>query len=474
VLCFKDSSRKDSHLLIKSLFLCMQEAFLHFIAQFSGLPQPARLLLAVSGGLDSVLLCHLCHRAGIAFGIAHMNFSLRGEESEADARFVESLALNYKVPFFLKKIDTLAQKAEQKGLSTQMLARQARYQWFQELATQESYEYIATAHHQNDVLETLLLNLVRGTGIAGLHGILPQQGRLIRPLLFADREEILAYAQTEKLVWREDSSNQSHKYARNLLRHQVVPVLKQLNPRLEKTTQESVEKLAAAESLLRHSLSDIFARCIVENKGHYWISQEALQAYPAADWILFEYLKDFGFGYSTLKQLFATPPPQVGKYLLSGSHRLSVDRAHWVLSPLSKEENTQALFYLDTSANTFQNESLSLKWCIQSVSTLPSRQVPVHCALLDWELLRHKRLWLRKWQAGDRFRPLGMRGSKKVSDYLGDRKVPRPLKEQVWVLGADEQIVWVVGWQIDERFRLQAQSQEVLYIELLSNSSIKI
>src|ERR1017187_10418267 len=215
-----------------------------------------KILVAVSGGIDSVVLCELFHQATIKFGIAHCNFKLRDKESDGDEIFVKALAKKYDVPFYSKSFDT-ALYSKENGISIQMAARDLRYSWFEEIRIKEKYQYIAVAHHQNDVVETVLMNLIKGTGIAGLHGILPKKDKIIRPLLFATREEIEAFAKENKLKFREDSSNQSDKYLRNKIRHQIIPVMKEINPSLESTFADNINRFKLAEALLNKRIDQI-------------------------------------------------------------------------------------------------------------------------------------------------------------------------------------------------------------------------
>ena len=249
----------------------MQKLFSTFINKNKLILSSNKILLTVSGGVDSVVMCNLFHNAGIKFGIAHCNFQLRGKESDGDEKFVENLADKYGVPFYCKQFDTKKYSKEH-HISTQMAARTLRYNWFQEIRKKEGYTYIATAHHQDDSIETFFINLIRGTGIAGLHGILPKQGKIIRPLLFANKEDILKFSAKQDLSYREDSSNASDKYMRNKIRHSIVPVLRELNPKIETTISSTIKRLQDVETIYKSEIEKQRLNIVSEKDGSIFIS----------------------------------------------------------------------------------------------------------------------------------------------------------------------------------------------------------
>jgi tRNA(Ile)-lysidine synthase len=440
--------------------------FLAFIHQHRLLESNGTTLLAVSGGVDSVVMANLFYRAQLKFAIAHCNFGLRGDASNKDEQFVGQLAQHYQVACYTKNFDTLTY-AQQHGLSIQMAARQLRYQWFEELCNQHQLPQIATAHHHNDVLETLLLNLTKGTGIAGLHGILPRKGKLIRPLLFADKSSLLAYAQSENLAWQEDASNAEDTYARNLIRNQVIPILTSINPNLSNTSQLTVERLAQVDLLFQEQLAEIKEEIFFTEGQTYKINPMPIQHKPWATAIIWELLKPFGFNFPQIKQLLSSPL-QSGKKIVSTKYQLYVDRQQWMIIPhLPSYPSNYSI--LNQTCETLQTPHYTLQ-----ISIIPREkyQIPSknQVAALDLTSLEFP-LTIRKWQPGDFFYPLGMQKRKKISDFLVDAKVPRPYKEQVEVLVSGNKIAWVIGYRIDERFKIKASTQEVYEIGLLHNSS---
>jgi tRNA(Ile)-lysidine synthase len=431
----------------------MLTAFLTYINTLGVRLTERRILVAVSGGLDSVVLAHLFHKAGISFGIAHVNFGLRGTESDEDASFVRMLAMErYAVPYYETRFDTLA-FAQQRGISVQMAARELRYEWFEQCRSLHGYDWIATAHHADDAIETFLLNFVHGTGLAGLRGILPISGVLVRPLLFADRRQIAHYASEEQLRWREDSSNASQYYQRNYLRQEVVPRLRALNPSLSKTFLSTVERLRSAWSLQNAQLENWASQVCVQRGDTFYIALDAFNVLDEPIYHLHYVLDRFGFSYAQARQVFGSLDRQVGAQFMSRSHLLTRDRTYWIVSPLQKEEvvNTYTI-ELGVSSVVLPNFQLhvGLHDASESVPLRRSSDVAqLNAALVEFPLT------LRPWRAGDWFCPLGMKGKRKlVSDLLIDLKVSLPRKKDVYVLvDAAGKILWVVGYRLDDRFR---------------------
>jgi len=415
-----------------------------------------KLLLAVSGGIDSVVLAHLMDRAHFSFAIAHANFGLRGSASEDDQALVHNLAHHYKVPFHTKKFDTITYKKVHK-LSIQMAARTLRYEWMREVCTKKGYVAIATAHHHNDVIETLLFNLIKGTGIAGLRGILPRQDSLIRPLLYATKEDILDYSIAHQLKWREDSSNNSLQYARNQLRHQIIPQLKALNPNLENTFKNTISKLQGVASFF-HDHQEKLKPLIWHKEAPYIrLELQPLIGKPWAPIVLFSWLEPFGFSFPAIQRWW-THPPQVGRQLTTTTHWLLAERKSWVLG--KKEAiHLETPLYLSADMNYlfFQGGKLTTQLFSYVNYTLTSSST---IAALDKNRLTFP-LTLRKWQPGDVFCPLGMKHHKKVSDFLIDTKIPHHLKKHIYVLTTNKQIVWVIGHRIDDRFKCTPATQTI-------------
>ena len=443
----------------------MHEFFLDFVRENALFAEDEKVLLTISGGLDSVVMAHIFSRSPYAFGIAHANFELRGEESEEDARFVKALAAHLQVPFYTTRLGAAAH-AEEEKVSIQMAARDLRYQWFEELRMQQGYHYIATAHHLNDLTETMLLNLSRGTGLAGLHGIASKRGSLVRPMLFASREQMEAYAQEQQLSWREDSSNSSLKYRRNKIRKQVVPILKELNPRVEWAFLEAARQVRAAENLLKEMVNRVRQEVMQEHEGHYYLQLPFLLQQHEPQYLLAALLEPFGVGWqdagAILQTLQKSAGTASGRWFSSPTHRITIDRQQLVISDASpatpegvylsyREEQTAfGPYMLQTRIHSARDYQISADASV---------------AALDVSKLEFP-LKIRTPLPGDWFMPLGMKGKKKLSDFMIDRKIPVNLKVELPLLLSGDAIAWVAGYRLDERFKLSPQTKEVFEIRL--------
>lgn len=439
----------------------MLELFLTFINQQKLGLESGRTLLTVSGGIDSVVLTHLFHKAGFSAGIAHCNFGLRGEESDEDEVFVRQLAQEYGFPFFVKHFDT-SRYANEKGISTQMAARELRYQWFEEIRAANHFDRIATAHHLNDSLETVLLNLVRGTGLAGVAGIDVKNESIIRPLLFATRSEIVRYVEANNLFWREDSSNESDYYKRNLIRHKVIPVLQQLNPSLEKTFKTTTQRLAASEVLLNTFLEDWKNSATKVSADQLEITYDVLEGISEPVYRLWFLLKDFGFTYTQAEEIYKTKDGLAGKAFFSASHRLLRDRRKFLVSANGADTDQESVI-LENPETLFTTDRFELK--LEVISRTPEFEVKSasETGYFDLATLIFP-LTVRGWQIGDTFCPFGMKGKKKkVSDLLIDKKLSIAQKREVKVLvNANGEILWVVGIRTDERFKVGAGTKMIM------------
>jgi tRNA(Ile)-lysidine synthase len=444
----------------------MHNFFLAYIKEKALFSLNHNILLAVSGGLDSVVMAQLFSLSPYSFGIAHVNYGLRGEESEEDARFVEQLAQQLEVPFYTTRL-TAAESAQEAGVSIQMAARDLRYQWFDEVSQRHNYNWVATAHHMSDQAETLLLNLSRGTGIAGLHGISTKRGNIVRPLLFATRRELAAYAQQNNISWREDSSNSSLKYRRNKIRQQVMPVLKELNPRVEWAMQETAQRMRAAEGLLQQVVATLRPQLLEEREGHFYLDLPRLLLQAEPQYLLGELLVPYGGSWQEAGNILQTwQKPQgttSGKWFSTPTHRLVLDRQQLIISPLnSPEPAATTLMPADSQVlaggNVLQTRRIAAKGYVID----PDPAV----AALDFNKL-HFPLQLRPPQTGDWFRPLGMKGKKKLSDFMIDHKIPVNLKEEVQIVVSGGDIAWVAGYRPDERFKITPQTEEIFEIRLV-------
>jgi len=438
----------------------MIELFQNYINEKELFTKESYVIAAVSGGLDSVCLCHLLHASGYKFAIAHCNFGLRGAESEQDQAFVNQLALTYQVPFFTKLFDTKIY-AEQEKISIQMAARKLRYEWFEDLIKQQHADYILTAHHKSDIAETLLLNLTRGTGIAGLHGIKPKHGLLIRPLLFATRNELLAYVNTNRLKWQEDSSNNSTKYKRNFLRHKVIPLLKELNPNFENTLEETIEKINLTEAVFNDQIEEYRNQYVQKEFDHWILTLANWTEKEQGKIILYELLKPFNFSYDQCSSILSVLHGSSGKVFDSFSHTLVKDRNSLVIT-VKKEVTPTLIIEHNTEKVQWGNEKITIQKLNSANYQINSHK---NIAALDLDKISFP-LELRSWHHGDYFIPLGMKHRKKISDFLIDSKIPVNLKEQVKVLVSQGEIVWVVGQRLDNRYKISPDTQNILEIQV--------
>ncbi|GAB5563014.1 MAG: tRNA lysidine(34) synthetase TilS [Winogradskyella sp.] len=423
----------------------------------------SNLLIAISGGIDSVVLAHLCKSLNYKFALAHCNFNLRGEESNEDEYFVIELAEQLDVEVFVENFDTEAY-AKEKKLSIQMAARELRYNWFDELSNQLEFDYVLTAHHADDNLETFLINFLRGTGINGLTGIPKYKDKYVRPLLDFSREEIEAYAKEHHIKWREDSSNSSRKYLRNKLRHEVVPILKEINPELLKSFQNTLSYLNDTADIVEESLNAVAKRGIVdidENGIIYKVSE--FKKVNNSKAYLFEMFKDFGFTeWNDVVNLLGA---ESGKYVTSNTHKLTKHREFLILtdchSELVSESRTVALSAVEVENEVFNTQIGQL--IFSDVDSKSENQK--HVIYIDKYKLQYP-LEFRQWKTGDIFYPLEMKGKKKLSKYLKDEKLTPFEKENTYVLTSEDKIIWVVGMRADDRFKVTKTTNQVLKIEL--------
>jgi len=420
-----------------------------------------QVLLAVSGGIDSVVMTDLFCTSGYDCILLHCNFELRGEESDGDEAFVRSLAARYEIPVFVKHFDT-AGFAEDNGISIQMAARELRYEWFNTVYHQQQADQIATAHNLNDSVETVFLNLSRATGIKGLTGIPVQNRHYIRPLLFATREEIENYARLHHLQYREDSSNKSRRYQRNMIRHDVFPLFESINPGFIRTMGENISRFSDAHNIYRKKVDEIRDVLFTEREGYIEIDLGELRKLsPQGSW-LYELFSDYGYSMDQCLNIAKILDSESGKQFVSPSHRLYKDREKLLLFKASEPEFQR--YYIDSP------ESHATLPFAMDMEVLDRKQIGEygnheHIAYLDMEELKFP-LMLRKWQHGDYFYPLGMDQMKKVSDFFIDNKIPVPIKNNTWLLTSGSKIVWITGLRIDHRFRIKPGTKKVLKLEI--------
>ena len=418
-----------------------------------------KILIACSGGLDSVVLSRLLKELDYNVSLAHCNFSLREKESDEDEKFVISLADKLSIPIFNKKFETEAYKIKH-NLSTQVAARNLRYQWFDEVCTEHSFDYLATAHHLDDDLETFLINLSRGTGLRGLTGIPIVNEKIVRPFLNFSREDILAYAEEKNVTWREDSSNLETDYLRNKLRLDVIPNLKQAEGNLLKGFQKTNKHLNDSLSLIDDYMLLIKELVILETDEGIEIDINKLQNLPNTKALLYELLSSYGF--TAWDDIVNLLDAQSGKQVYSEDYRLIKNRN--VLLLVQKfNSNTDECYYINKEDKSIESP-ISLK--IANVEKI-SEYLP-NTAYIDTDKLVFP-LKLRKCLKGDYFFPFGMKGKKKLSKFFKDEKLSLVAKEKIWLLTSEEKIVWIIGMRTDNRFKVQNQSKNILKITTLQN-----
>lgn len=418
-----------------------------------------RTLLAVSGGVDSMVMADLCLKAGMPFGVAHCNFGLRGSAADGDEQFVKEWCSSNGVDFFSVQFDTKQKSAEWKK-GTQETARILRYEWFEVIRRQHGYTWVATAHHANDNVETLLINLFRGTGISGLHGILPQSGSVIRPLLFASKEKIAAYAGANSINFREDASNATDDYLRNAVRHNIIPVAEGLFPGAVEHVNESIERFSQAEVLYRMTVEQERKKLVEKRGQDHYIPILKLRKRPAMETLCYELFLPFGFGSSQLPHILRLMDAGSGHFISSASHRIIKDRGFLIVTTLSAE--TVDTVAIDALPCVVDMGRYSFSFSVQdnhgAISVDPDE------AWLDIREVAFP-LMLRKWRQGDYLYPFGMgMKKKKVSRLLIDAKVPLHEKEQVYVLESARRLLWIAGIRTDERFRITGSTEKVLVV----------
>ncbi len=430
----------------------MLDRFKHHIARTFPFIKERKLLIACSGGADSMVLAHLAKESGYSFALAHCNYKLRGSASDLDEALVEKWSLENDRQLFSKTFDLKKEEG-----SIQLKARNLRYAWFQELITKEGFDYVLTAHHADDDLETFLINLFRGTGLDGLTGIPSLNGNIVRPLLPFAKEDILNYAASAGISWREDNSNTELKYLRNRIRHEIVPKLEGINPSFLSNFQRTQEYLRYSSQLLNDFGAELTSRLLLPSQEGYRISIAALKKLQPLPGYLFLLFKSFGI--KQWKDLVDLLEAQSGKEIRSKSHRIIKNREYLILTPLTQPFSDEyELQDIDGEWDT----PLHLKIEKVDVWDINSSNI----VYVDKEKLNYP-LKLRKWKIGDYFYPLGMNGKKKLSKFFKDGKYSTLQKEEQWLLCSNTDIVWVLGKRMDARFKVDQQTKEILKISWL-------
>jgi len=441
----------------------MLKEFVDFVKNEKLFLKKENILLAVSGGADSVVMCHLFKVAGFRFAIAHCNFKLRGEESNNDEEFVKELAKKLNVTLYTTTFDTQIY-AQKEGISIQMAARNLRYQWFEEIRNKYNYSYIALAQHKDDVIETLFINLLRGTGISGLHGILFKNNLLIRPLLFTFKEQILNYCTENRIKFRDDSSNASIKYIRNKIRHQIMPVLKEINPSYKDTIIKDIEHFKFVEKVYNDHLKDVGNMVFKKNNGKILLSINEIEKLNDKTNYVYEFLKPFNFGYSTVEDILNSLNKSSGIVFYSSTHRLLKDRKYLVVEATTPVDNIHLL--ISENAKKIETSKCSIKFKVSKFKEITAELKNHSTAILDLDKLKFP-LLLRKWEKGDWFVPFGMNNKKKLSDFFIDQKITLFEKENILVLCSGNDIVWIVGHRINNFYKIVPETKKMYIAQVL-------
>ena len=440
--------------------------FLAYIKKENLFNKKENLLIAVSGGADSTVLCALCVAAGFNFSLAHCNFKLRGVESDRDELFVKKLSEKYGVKLFLKTFDTISQ-AKLFKTSIEETARNLRYEWFKQImdeskTTENPILYLLTAHHADDNVETVLMNFFRGTGVKGLRGIQPKQQNIARPLLFAKRRDIEEYAVANNINYITDSSNASNDYTRNLFRNEILPLIEKVYPEALNNVLRNIERFAAVEYLYVESIVQIKQNLIEKKADEIHIPVLKLLKTKPLQTVIYEIIKDAGFTSLQVNEVEKLLHSDSGKYIKSASHIILLNRKWLIISPITSSQETKNIIVEEDVGNIlFEEGTLQI-----SPSTVPEKFAGnAMTVYIDGVNFKYP-LLLRKWKTGDYFYPLGMTKKKKLSRFFIDLKLSLLQKEKCWVLESDKKIVWVIGYRIDERFKITSSSKQIVKLNL--------
>lgn len=432
-------------------------------------------LLAVSGGLDSIVLADLFFKSNYIFTLAHCNFNLRGDESNDDENFVKQLADKYKAQFIVQRFDT-TKLSESENISIQMAARNLRYEWFEKLRIERHFDFIVTAHHREDSTETVLLNITRGTGLEGLKGIAPKNNFIIRPMLFAMRKQIFEYANENNLQWHEDSSNATTDYQRNFIRHKIIPLLKEINP----SVHDSISKLSdySTESLflLNETIEKYQGELCLKKGDDFIIESKNLMHHPAKRTLLYCLLIDFHFNSSQIESI-SECVGKSGMVFYSFSHRLIVNRYQIIVSVFTNNNPDESFVINECDAELHLNGKIIQVLRLNNFNPADLQNNNSSTAVMDASKIKFP-LIMRRWQKGDYFYPLGMNQRKKISDYFTDEKFSIPDKEKTWLvvnnpdpglIGPGE-IVWIVNHRLDHRYRVTDETKTVIQLKYINST----
>ena len=421
--------------------------------------EDSKLLIAISGGIDSVVLAHLCSQLNLNFSLCHCNFNLRGQESDDDEAFVTSLAKTFKTPVYTTSFET-EKYATKNKVSIQVAARDLRYTWFYKLLDANQYDYVLTAHNTNDNLETFIINLTRGSGLEGFTGIPPVNQKSVRPLLAFSRDDITLFAIKNGIVWREDRSNASIKYVRNKVRHKIIPILKELNPHVLESFQNTIEYLNESQSIINDAVKNITTNVVSYENDVLKISCKEIAKLSNKKAYLYQLLQGYGFtAWNDIVDLISAQP---GKQVFSNTHRLLKDRNFLILTTINKSQSIKGPILIDQKVSEITNP---IKLTIQNTDDYTSKNKEQ--IIIDKDLVNYP-LSLKKWHHGDAMYPTGMIGSKKISQLFKDNKLSLLDKEKIWMLtDAKDHIIWVIGLRQDRRYLANKTSKNRLKISYL-------
>jgi tRNA(Ile)-lysidine synthase len=438
----------------------MIDEFNRFIKENNLIKPGDNILLTVSGGIDSMVMTWIFHHLQYNIAIAHCNFSMRGLESDKDEELVHHFATEHNIPFHCIKFETKAY-AKKNGLSVQMAARELRYKWFEEIRKENGYNSIAVAHNLNDNIETLLINLARGTGLAGMAGMKPVNNNIIRPLLFATRRDITEFRDQHNIEFREDRSNSDTKYTRNKIRHQIIPLLKEINPSIENTLNETAVRFSQYNEIISEYISGIRDSIIQQKDQFTTLNITALKKYLHNKVILFELFKPYGVTNALLFDLIKVIEGKTGGQIITGTHRIIKNRNKIVLS--DEKINIETSYPIGNIHDFSIFPGISSAKNVRITKNFKINTNP-HLAFIDSQKVSFPFI-IRKWKAGDHFYPLGMNQKKKLSDYFIDKKYSKFDKENIFILESAGKIVWIIGDRIDDRFKITSSTKKGLLIK---------
>lgn len=445
-----------------NLYMELLQEFIQFNKNKNLFQPKDKLLLAVSGGVDSVVLCALCKQAGYDFAIAHCNFKLRGAASDKDEKFVQQLAAAYNVVFYVKNFDTVTIAATTKK-SIEETARELRYNWFEALGAAHAFKYILTAHHADDNIETVMMHFFRGTGIKGLRGIVPKQGKIVRPLLFARRNELEAFTKSNQLSFVTDHTNAENDYTRNYFRNIILPMVSERYPEAQENILKNIQRFTETEKLYRQAVEVHIKKLVEPNGTEIHIPVLKLLKIIPLTTVVYEIIKEFGFTAHQADEVVALLTSETGKYIQSATHRIIKNRNWLIIAPVMQEQAQHILIEDTDKRIVFAGGEIAIEKLTAgkvNFNTAPS------IALLDASEISFP-LLLRKWKQGDYFYPLGMQKKKKLNRFLTDQKLSLTQKENTWIIEMNKKILWVVGMRIDDRFKVTASVTNLIQISYL-------